>query len=336
MSKRGVKITSSAYYLPKTQYKSSDLDRKLGLKEGTLGDLSRIHNHYYADKNNGESQVEMAGYALNNALEKQGLKFEDLDAVICTSGTSQQEIPSTAALILNSLGKKSCKITAFDINSTCLSFVTGLDTISYMVEAGRYKRVALISTEIATAALDYEHLESAALFSDGAACIIIEKTPEGEESEILSGHMELYPEGAETCRLQMGGSAYHPKDYPYEENKKMYAFEMNGPAVFRLASKTAKGFMDRFLDMSKMTMENIDMVVPHQASASGMAIVQRKLKLTDDKWMNIVADHGNMISASIPLAFAKGVESGKIKRGQNVMLFGTGAGFAIGGLILKY
>lgn len=334
--KRNVKITGFGYYLPKRKVSSDEIDEMLNLKKGTLGELSKIYHHYYADREGEESQSKMGAYALMDALERNNLKFEDLDAVICTSGTGEQEIPSTAALILKALGKDSCKITAFDVNSTCLSFLTGLDTLSYLVAAGRYKRVALISTEIATAALDYDHLESAALFSDGAAAMIIEKTPEGEDSEVMIGKMEMYPEGADICRLQAGGSAFHPKDYPYEENKQKYAFEMNGPAIFRLASKTAKGFMDRFMEEAEMTFDDIDMVVPHQASASGMAIVQRKLKLPDSKWMNIVADYGNMISTSMPFAFAKAVEDGRISRGDKVMFFGTGAGFGIGGLIFKY
>lgn len=333
--KRNVKITSYGYYLPKRKVSSEELDQKMGLPKGTVGGKSKIYNHYYAD-NETETQSKMGAYALMDALERSQMKFEELDAIICTSGTGEQEIPSTAALILKALKKDSCGIMAFDINSTCLSFVTGFDTISYMVAAGRFKKVALVSTEIASVGLNYKHLESASLFSDGAAAMILEPTPEGEESEVLSGKMELYPEGADSCRIVGGGSALHPRNFDPKENMEKFCFEMDGKAVFKLASKVAKGFIERFLTESKMTLKNVDVVVPHQASTSGMSLVQKKLELPDEKWVNIIEDHGNMISASIPLAFAKAVESGQIKRGDNVMLFGTSAGFGIGGVIFKY
>lgn len=330
---RKVKIEAVGSYIPKNPVNDLEIDKLMGLKEGSSYAKSGIKNRFYSDCKE-ESQSQMAAYAVMSALEKCNLKFSDIDALICSSGTGEQELPSTASLILEKLNYPNHNITAFDINSTCLSFVTALDTISYMVDAGRFERVVIVSSEIASIGLDYKHLEACSLFGDGAAAVVISKTPANENSKILNAQMAVYPEGAHDCELVGGGSLIHPKDY--KGNEDQFYFRMNGKKVFKLASTVVPPFINGFFQNSNISKDEIKLFIPHQASVSGMALIRKKLEIPEEKWMNIIEQYGNMISASIPLSLGMAIDQNKILRGDKVCLMGTSAGFGIGALILEF
>ncbi len=336
---RKIKFVSSGRYLPKRVVPGSEIDRILGVSEGTSERMSGVAKRHYADPVE-ESSSRMAAEAAKIALKNAKLSFKDIDAVICASGTPQQTIPCTAALVQEALGELESGKPSFDINSTCLSFVTGLDTISYMIEAGRYNRVLLISSEIASVGINYEHAESACLFGDGAVAWVIEKTPAGEYSEIVYAKMETYSSGAETCKIEAGGTKYHPRhnsQYDEKTSALRALFHMDGRKVFKQASTVAPEFFARVQKETEMDLlKDIQLFIPHQASKSGMEIVRRKLEIPEDKFMNILENHGNMIAVSIPLALSYAVEQGRIKRGDKVMLLGTSAGFSIGTVIFEY
>lgn len=331
---RRVKIVSTAKYLPKTQVSAAEIDRRIGEKEGWVAKKSGVLIRHFAD-NKEETSPKMGAIVLKEALNKANLKLSDLDAIISTSGTQAQEIPCTASLIQEAAGGQESGIPCFDINSTCLSFVTGLDTISYMVAAGRYKRVALISSEIASVGLNYKEKESAALMGDGAACVIIEQTPEGEDSQIITSRMETYSSGAHFAEIRGGGTLRHPiacSDVREEE----FQFKMNGPAVFKQASKLMIPFCERLFAQSNVGIKDINLVIPHQASRMALSLVQKRLEISDERFLTFVENHGNTIAASIPMGIHNALEGGRIKRGDKVLLLGTSAGFSIMGLALQY
>lgn len=330
---RNVKITSTGKYLPKRIVPSSEVDQMIGVKEGTVAAKSGVLERRYAD-NIEETQSKMAAKAIKDCLAKVDLELSDIDAVICTSGTSEQEIPSNAALILKELEAKSIGITAFDINSTCMSFLSGLDTVSYMIDAGRFNRVLFVSSEVASIGINYRHLESASLFGDGAVAVLVEKSD--GESGIIGAQMKIYPEGADHCRILGGGSKYPPMPGMYtEEDCLKFKFEMNGKAVFKLASQVMRSDVDQLLHECDISVEQFKLIVPHQASKSGMKLIQKKLGAHSDQWMDIIENHGNMVSVSIPLALSYAIEDKRVQKGDLVMLLATSAGFATGVMIIK-
>lgn len=337
-TRRKIKLVASGRYIPKRVVPASEIDALLGLSEGSSERMSGVAKRHYADPVLESSSV-MGAKAAKLALENAKLSFKDIDAVVCASGAPQQTIPCTAALIQEQLGELESGKPAFDINSTCLSFVVGLDSLSYMLDAGRYERILLISTEIASVGINYEHAESACLFGDGAVAWVVERTPTAEYSEVLYSKLETYASGADTCRIEGGGTKYHPRNnskYSEEENKLRPLFHMDGRKVFKQASQVAPEFFARVQKESGLDLlKDIALFIPHQASKSGMEIVRRKLEIPDEKFMNILSDHGNMISASIPLALSYAVEQGRVKRGDKVMLLGTSAGFSIGCVIFE-
>ncbi|WP_337472819.1 hypothetical protein [Paenibacillus elgii] len=155
----------------------------------------------------------------------------------------EQPIPCTAALIQEAMGQQHSGVPAFDINSTCLSFVAGLDVMSYMVEAGRYLRVLLVSTEIASKGLNWKQKESAALFGDGAAAPVIAKSGPEECSRILSTCIETYSAGAHLSEIRGGGSG-RPAGAFAPETAEYYLFDMQGGALVSDGLQEAAGFYE--------------------------------------------------------------------------------------------
>lgn len=331
--KFNVKISGVGVYEPKNIVSSFDIDKIANVKKGTVKKKIKVLNRRYVDE---QTVSYMAKEAILEALENANLKKEDLD-LICYAGASiEQIIPSTSSLIQKQLDLLDSGIPCFDINSTCLSFVTALDHLSILVESNRYKNIALVSSEIASKCINYKHLESAGLFGDGAACVILQKS-EDKNNYIYEGLHKTYSIGANLCQVEYGGSKFPPNDKNYtKETKEKFLFEMKGKEVFELSYKKLPDFLEELLRKTQMDLNNIDYIVPHQASPSSLRIISKKLNFKKEKMINIVSEYGNMIAASIPFALSKAVLDGKIKRGNKILLIGTSAGVSIGGVVLKY
>jgi len=277
-----------------------------------------------------ENQIFLAVSACEKALENTGIKIDDIDCIVSASAVGIQPIPCTAALIHERIAKGT-SIPALDINTTCTSFMTAMDTMSYLVEAGRYKRVLIVSCDVASIALNPKQKESFRLFSDGAAAFITEKTE--KETGVIDAMQKTWSEGAHSTEIRGGLSNLHPKNYS-EETKEEFMFDMNGKTILSLSMKKIPEMMKEFLENNGMKISDIDMVVPHQASVA-MPIVMEKLGVPKDKFINEVKEFGNMVSASVPLALAHGMESGKIKSGDIILLIGTAAGLTTNILLMR-
>ncbi|MCX7747688.1 MAG: beta-ketoacyl-ACP synthase III [Clostridia bacterium] len=330
--KRYVKILGTGKYLPKKMVTSAELDKKLELRSGWVYKKTGIKHRHHVD---GETASDMAVMAINQALQNANLTIDDIGCIISTSGTYEQAIPCTAALIKEKMGIRDSHSPAFDINSTCLGFVVGLDTLSYLIEAGRYNHVVLVSSDISSVGINYEQHESYVLFGDGAAAVVIGKAAEEDGSRILSSKMETYIEGTHFTEIRGGGTKIHPKHHS-RENEKEFLFDMNGKAVFKLSSRVINGFVEGILEEAGVTMKEIDLLIPHQASGMAINIIGKKLGVQEERIMNIIEDHGNVISASIPMALHEAIVKARIKRGSKVLLLGTSAGFSVGGIVLVY
>ncbi len=331
IAKRPLKILSTGSYLPKRVVTGFEVDQKLGLSRGKSEEMTGIAERRYVTD---ESASEMGAYALMGALEKSGIKYEDIDAIICASGTMEQAIPSTGALIQRALKRPNVNIPCFDVNSTCLSFVTGLDLASSLLATDRYKTIAIVSTEVASVGLNPAQHEAYALFGDGAAAVIVQKPESTESAGVIHASMKTFSEGASYCRIEGGGSRVHPSNDRFDEEK--FLFSMDGRKVFRLVLETIPEFFEQTMKDSGLTLDDLSLVIPHQASGAGMELVRRKLNIDSSKYMDILAKHGNMIAASIPLALHYAIEQGRIERGEKVMLMGTSAGMSIGIVVLEY
>ena len=277
-----------------------------------------------------EKQISLAVSACEKALENANITVNDIDCIVSASAVGIQPIPCMAALIHEKIAKGT-SIPALDINTTCTSFMTALDTMSYLLEAGRYKRVLIFSCDVASRALNPKQKESFQLFSDGAVAFIIEKTD--KEIGVIDAMQKTWSEGAHSTEIRGGLSNLHPENYS-EETKEEFMFDMNGKTVLSLSMKKIPEMMKEFLENNDMKISDIDMVVPHQASVA-MPIVMEKLGVTEDRFINEVKEFGNMVSASVPLTLAHGLENRKIKNGDTILLIGTAAGLTTNLLLIR-
>lgn len=227
-------------------------------------------------------------------------------------------------------------VPCFDINSTCLGFVTAMDHISYAIDAGRYQRVLLIVSEIASIGLNWTHKESAALFGDAAVAVVLESTPEGENSAILTSHMETYTQGSHFAQVPGLGVKNHPLTYAGELNMEDFLFSMDGQSIFRMSARLLPGFLKRLFQPISLEVKEIKLVIPHQASKMALRIMQKRLNLTDEQFLIIVHKYGNNIAASIPMGLYDAIHEKKMQRGDSTLLLGTSAGLSIGGLVFVY
>jgi 3-oxoacyl-[acyl-carrier-protein] synthase III len=332
MQTRKVKIKGTGKYLPEKIVYAEDLDKKLGLSPGWTASKSGVLSRRYAGN---ETTSQMGALATTEALKDAKLSIKDIDCIIAASGVSQQAIPCTASLIQKELGKESFGIPCFDVNATCLSFVTALDLISGMIELGKYNNVLIVSSEITSIALDWDDPKSCTLFGDGAAAVIVGKTPDGETSQILASDMQTYGEGSSFAEIKAGGSRIHPETYT-QGGEKDFLFHMDGLQIYKLASKCLPKMIENVSKESGLNISDLDLVIPHQASLLAMKLTQKNLNIKDGKFMYIIEDHGNIVAASIPMALHEAIKRNIIKRGSKVMLLGTSAGLSVGGLIFEY
>ncbi len=332
MMLRNVKILGTGEYLPKQQITSAELDQRLGLPSGWSESASGVEvRHFVTD----ETASLMGALAAQQAMERAGVELEDIDCLISASGIMEQAIPCTASLILEHLGGADLNIPAYDINSTCLSFLTALDTLSYLVDAGRYRHILIVSSEVASVGLNWHNRETCVLFGDGAAAAVIGRTKPGEPSSIIDSRMETYSSGAHFCEIRGGGTGLHPRHYS-DKTKEAFLFRMDGKAVFRKSAELMPGFMQRLLKPAQLSLDRIQLVIPHQASGSAMDLIRRRLSIEPDRFMTIIKNHGNTIAASLPMAIHAAIKEGRINRGDCIMLLGTSAGLSLGGMILVY
>ncbi|MBB6214311.1 3-oxoacyl-[acyl-carrier-protein] synthase-3 [Anaerosolibacter carboniphilus] len=327
-----IKILGSGKYLPARIVTSAEIDRKIGVAEGWSEKKSGVKHRRFVEN---ETASYMGKMAILDALEDAGLNCNDIDCIIGASGSMEQPIPCNAALIQEELGLEDSGIPCFDVNSTCLSFVVGLDMAAYLIEGGRYRNIVLVSSEISSIGLNWEQNESSALFGDGAAAFIIGKSKPEESSRIITSRLETYSKGAHLSEIRGGGSKYHPREHS-EQTKGEFLFDMDGQAIFKMTSKLIEGFIHRLFETCNLRMKDMRMVIPHQASKVAMNLVRKRLGIDEGRFMTIIENHGNVIAASIPLALHEAIKQNRIQRGDTVMLLGTSAGLSIGGMIFEY
>ena len=330
--KRAVKIIGTGHVLPKQQVLSTDLDKQLGLPQGKLESVGGVHKRYFASKD--EYAAKLAAAAATRALCAAGLELGDIDCLVATSATMDQGMPSNAALIHAELGLSNSAIPAFDLNASCLGFLAALDSLTWMITAGAYKKVLLVAADLASCGLNWNHLESSAIFGDGAAAVVL-SADDAEGSRILASRLRTYSEGAHYCEIPAGGSRYHPGRID-QEFAPLTKFHMDGKKVFKLASTHMPDFMVNLLKDAGKSLQDIDWFVPHQASQLALHHLTKRLEVNPDKVINIFANHGNQVAASLPTALDIGIKDGRIQRGDTLLLIGTGAGLSIGGVVLEY
>ena len=277
-----------------------------------------------------ESHLDALTTAARRALAAAGLAAEELDLIIGASAAGIQPIPCTAALVLEQLTAEG-NAGAFDVNSTCTSFITAVDVTSRYLEAGDARHILIFSGDVGTRFLNPDQPEAFGLFSDAAAAVVLRRTD--RDAGVLASAQRTWPGHAHDTELR-GGLSRHPASEYADGDPADYLFDMDGRAALLGMMRVLPGFFGSFFDGAGLTIADCDLVVPHQASPA-MAPTLRRLGFAEGQFVDAVAEYGNMVSASVPFTLVRALEAGRVGPGDTVLLCGTAAGLTANALALR-
>ncbi len=307
--------------LPRNEVSSLSIDSKLGLGSGTVEKLTGLQRRYFLDETG--TSLELVFDAITEALEHAQLTIDDIDCIINSSATMEQAIPYNGAST-HKLLQPSRPIPSFDINMTCLSTLRAFDIASKLFDS--YKNILIVSCDIASIGLDWSNIRTAGIFGDGACAMVVTSSKSGG---ILVSNFETHSDGYEYCMIRGGGSKCNPNNYS-GDYKNMSNFEMNGKNLYKLSSKILPPFIEKTLRSKGLRLDDMDWIVPHQASQSALNHIVKMLDIDKEKFIDIFKTHGNQVSSSIPSALHTLIHTKKLKSGQKVMIIGTSAGVGLG------
>ena len=320
------RISGTGSYLPPRRLTNADLVAELAAQgiessDDWIVERTGIRARHFVDAGVGSS--DLGAEAAQLAMQAAGCQASDIDLIIVATSTPDMVFPSTAALLQSKLGIVGCPV--FDVQAVCSGFIYAMTVADAMIKTGTAKRALVIGAEVFSRILDFKDRTTCVLFGDGAGAVVLEasSTPgilatdihaDGKYSELLCvpGHVS-------------GGAILGDP-----------VLKMDGQAVFKLAVGVLEETALASLSKAGLNTTDIDWLVPHQANIRIMQSTARKLKMSMEKVIVTVDQHGNTSAASIPLALDHGVRSGLITKGQTLMLEGVGGGFTWGSVLLKY
>jgi 3-oxoacyl-[acyl-carrier-protein] synthase III len=339
------RITGTGSYLPPHRLSNADLAARLA-KDGIetsdewIVERTGIHARHFAAPDVTASDLALP--ACVSALEAAGKTAGDVDLIICATSTPDMVFPSTAAILQHKLGqhfeqksviavenlkelatKSIAGCPAFDVQAVCSGFVYALTVADSMIKTGAAKCALVVGAEVFSRILDFKDRTTCVLFGDGAGAVVLEAS---DTPGILA--TELHADGKHVGVLCTPGTVSGGQILGDPTLK------MDGQAVFKLAVSVLADVARSVLAKAEKTEADIDWLIPHQANIRIMLGTAKKLKLSDDKVIVTVGEHGNTSAASIPLAMDAAVRSGKIQKGETVMLEGVGGGFTWGAVLL--
>ncbi|ROU03913.1 3-oxoacyl-ACP synthase III family protein [Histidinibacterium lentulum] len=304
---------------------SATLDRYHDLPPGHVAEATGVHLRPRAI---GRDQVELAAEAGRAALADAGLEAGRLDAILHAAAVPYQTIPATAPLVQLALGLGDGAVAAYDVGATCLGFLAALQHAAAMVETGRWSHVLVVASEKVSDNLDWRDPATAGLFGDGAGAAVVGSGAGGLRLGPIA--LSTHPSGYEAAGLPAGGTRLGALAPPHALH-----FAMDGPALFALTRRRFGAFVSRTLEQAGLTMEEIDLVLPHQASPAALRLMVRALKVPEDRLVDLSATHGNQVAASLPVTLDHARREGRIAPGARVLMLGTAAGVTFGAGILE-
>jgi len=320
------RILGTGSYLPARRLSNADLATELAQQgvetsDDWIVDRTGIRARHFAD--DAQACSDLATEAASHALSASGLTAQDIDLIIVATSTPDMVFPSVATMVQHKLGASGCP--AFDVQAVCSGFIYALTVADSMIQTGSAKRALVIGSEIFSRILDFKDRTTCVLFGDGAGAVVLEAS---DQPGILA--TDLHADGKYKdilCvpgHVNRGGILGDP------------VLKMDGQAVFKLAVGVLEETARASLAKAHLTDADIDWLIPHQANIRIMQSTAKKLKLSPDKVVVTVDQHGNTSAASIPLALDTAVRDGRIQRGQTLMLEGVGGGFTWGSVLLRY
>jgi len=329
VSQTFVRIGGWGKYLPDRVMPNSELAELVDTSDEWIRARTGIGERRIAAPE--ETTCTLAVHAARSALQQAGVEPEELDLVIVATCTPDySNMPATASLVQHALGAP--RAGAFDLNAVCSGFLYGLATGSQFILNGAYRSVLVIGAEVFTRILDWQDRSTCVLFGDGAGAVVLQPTdqPGGLLSFVLGS------DGAGACSLFVpAGGSRQPASAETVAERAHYV-KMQGRDVFRFATRVLPESVTQALEAAKLTTEDMDLLIPHQANTRIIDAAVRRLKLSESIVFSNVERYGNTSAASIPVALCEAIEAGLVQAGSTIVMSGFGAGLSWGTAVWKW
>jgi 3-oxoacyl-[acyl-carrier-protein] synthase III len=320
------RITGTGSFLPPKRVTNAELATQLAAEgvetsDDWIVERTGIRARHFAEPD--VSTSDLGFEAARHALQAAGRGAAEIDLIIVATSTPDMVFPSSATILQNKLGIAGCP--AFDLQAVCSGFVYALTVADSMIKSGAASKALVLGAEVFSRILDFKDRTTCVLFGDGAGAVVLEAS---ETPGILAS--DLHADGKHVDILCVPGTVFGGKVHGNP------LLRMDGQAVFKLAVGVLEDAARAALAKAGKTDADIDWLIPHQANIRIMQSTAKRLKMSMDKLIVTVDQHGNTSAASIPLALDAAVRSGKIKKGDTLMLEGVGGGFTWGAVLLDF
>jgi len=332
------RITGTGSAFPENRITNDDLVKKLAelgieTSDAWIRERTGIRERRFSNvENPAEHNSSLGCAAAQKALEMAGKTPADIDQIIYATCTPDTPLPSTACWLQHKLGAS--RAWALDINGACAGFIYGLTIAEQFIRTGRVKTALVVGAEVYNSIIHWEDRNTCILFGDGAGSTIVEQVPADSPRRILSSHLHSDGNGWELIHIPGGGSNMEMTPERYSQH--LHKVKMKGREVFKAAVKTLEEFAARALEKNRMTIDDLDWFVPHQANLRIIEAVAKRLDLPLGKVLINIDRYGNTSAATVPTVLDEAVRDGRIKKGQTVLMDSFGAGLTYGSILIRW
>jgi 3-oxoacyl-[acyl-carrier-protein] synthase-3 len=327
MAKNAV-ITGWGYYAPTRVLTNADLEKIVDTSDEWITTRTGIKERRIAS--DGETTSSMSIRAARAALEKARLRAQDVQLVVVGTCSPDYLFPATACLVQSEIG--AVRAGAFDVEAACTSFISALAIARGMIVAGAIENALVIGAETLSRLLNWKDRATCVLFGDGAGATVLEATNAsvGIESTVLHG------DGSKGDLLMVPAGAAKMPASPQTVERGLHYISMSGGEVFKLAVKSMADAAEEAITEAGLTLEDNDLLIPHQANVRIIDGVAKRLHFPNEKVFVNIQRYGNTSAASIPIAICEAAATGRLRRGDKVLLVAFGGGFTWGASVLEW
>lgn len=332
------KIAGLGFYVPQNVVTNDDLAKMMDTNDAWIQERTGIQERRWAVRGSEDTTTLMGVKAAKIAMERAGVAANDVDFIIFATLSPDYYFPGPGVTVQKELGLRT--VGALDVRNQCSGFVYALSVADNFIKTGMYKNVLVIGSELHSHGLDKTTRGRgvSVIFGDGAGAAIVSRSEDSSKG-ILSTHLHSEGEFAEELIVKAPGMGTRwvtdilNENDPHDESYFPY---MNGQFVFKNAVVRFSEVIMEGLQTNNLSVEDIHMLIPHQANLRISQFIQKKFKLNDDQVYNNIQHYGNTTAASIPIALTEAWEKGKIKEGDLVVLAAFGSGFTWGSVIIRW
>jgi 3-oxoacyl-[acyl-carrier-protein] synthase III len=326
---RPTTIRSLATYVPPRLLTNADLEKMVDTTDEWILQRTGIRERHIVDP--GVATSDLGKEAALCAIERAGLTPDDIGLLVVGTVTPDMMFPSTACLVQHKIGAH--RAWGFDLSAACSAFTYSLTTASQFVASGAHEHALVIGADVMSSIIDYQDRSTCVLFGDGAgACVVSAAEP--DDGAILDFEHEIDGGGGPALCMPAGGSLRPPTHETIDG--RLHYVKQDGQAVFKFAVRKTEEIARRVLERNGLKPGDLDLFVSHQANRRIIQAASDKLGVPQEKVIINIERFGNTTAATIPLALNDALTTGRLKKGDLVLLASVGAGFTVGAVLVRW